>query len=187
MLKNHKIQVGLSKKLQIQKTGPYEIIEMPTDVTYRIKNQETGEEITSHRNNLLPFFPKSLILGGLVDKYYKRPHIPPPLSDDLENESPHSKHVRFSSTTPQSQTFNSHDEPVVIESNTTDYFDSSPNQLPLLQEASEPLQTIAPNNRQNARSSNRSFTQPNVTSSRSSRLRRQPRKDYRTFLKEKDI
>ena len=86
---------------------------MPADVTYKIRNQETGEEITSHRNNLLPFFPKSLVLGGLVDKYYKRPHIPPPLSDDSQNKPPHLKNVRFSSDKPQSQTFNTHDEPVL--------------------------------------------------------------------------
>ena len=187
LLKNHKIQVGLSKKLQLQKTGPYEIIEMPTDVTYKIKNQETGEELTSHRNNLLPFCPKNLVLGGLVNKYYKRPHIPPPLTDNIENEPPPSKSVRFSSTEPQSQTFNSQDEPVVIESNTTDYFDSSPSRIPPLQIASEPLQAIAPNNKQTNRPSNSSNTQPEITTQRSSRLRRQPRKDYRTFLKEKHI
>ena len=152
-----------------------------------MKHQETGEEITSHRNNLISFSPKGLSLAGLVDKYYKRPHLPPPLSENSQNEPPHLKNVRFSSDKPQSQTFNTHDEPVIIESNTSDYFDSSPNLRSLQPQNSSPLQTMAPNNELNARSSNLSFTQPNVTSSRSSRLRRQPRKDYRTFLKEKDI
>ena len=41
--------------------------------------------------------------------------------------------------------------------------------------------------RPNNRSSHRSITQPERTAQRSSRLRRQPRKDYRTFLKEKHI
>ena len=49
LIKNHKIQLGLSKMLQLQKTGPYEIIETPTDVTYKLRHQKTGEEITSHR------------------------------------------------------------------------------------------------------------------------------------------
>ena len=187
LLKNHKVQTGLSKKLHMQKIGPYNIIETPTDVTYKIKNQETGEEIISHRNNLLPFKSKILVLGGLVDKYYKRPHIPPPLTDNIENEPPSSKVVRFSSPEPQSQTFNSQDEPVVIESDITDYFDSSPSRSPNLQINSEPLQTISPDNQQTTRPSNSLNTQPEITNQRSSRLRRQPRKDYRTFLKEKHI
>ena len=146
-----------------------------------MKNSLVIEIISFH------FCPKNLVLGGLVDKYYKRPHIPPPLTDNLENEPPSSKSVRFSSSEPQSQTFNSQDEPVVIESNTTDYFDNSPNRIPPSQNASEPLQTIAPNNRQNNRSSYSSSTQPEITTQRSSRLRRKPRKDYRTFIKEKQI
>ena len=187
LLKNHKIQIGLSKKLQLQKTGPYEIIESPTDVTYKIKHYETGEEVTSHRNNLVPFFPKEFSLAPLIDKYYKRPHIPPPLSDDSQNAPPHLKNVRFSSDKPQSQTFNTYDDPVIIESNTSDYFDSSPNQRSSQPLNSSPLQALTPNNDSNTCSSNRSFTQPNLTSNRSSRLRKQPRKDYRTFIKEKDI
>ena len=97
------------------------------------------------------------------------------------------KSERFSSDKPQSQTFSPNDEPVIIESNTSDYFDSSPNQRSLQPLNSSPLQAITPNNDSNTCWSNRSFTQPNVTSSRSSRLRKQPRKDYRTFIKEKDI
>ena len=143
LLKNHKIQTGLSKKLHMQKTGPYEIIELPTDVTYKIKHKETGEEITSHRNNLISFTPKTLVLGSLVDKYYKRPHIPSPLSSDIENEPPAPKSVRFGSE--ESQNFHPQDEPVIIESNTTDYFDSSPNQSSSFPEHSEPLKAITPN------------------------------------------
>ena len=187
LLKNHKIQMGLSKKLQLQKTGPYEIIETPTDVTYKIKHHETGEEVTSHRNNLVPFFPKEFSLARLVDKYYKRPHLPPQLSENSQNKPPHLKSVSFSPNEPQSQTFNSMDEPVIIESNTNEYFDSSPHHRPSQSLHSSPLQELAPNTNFNTRSSNRSFTQPNLTSKRSSRLRKQPRKDYRTFIKEKDI
>ena len=113
--------------------------------------------------------------------------MPPPLSENSQNEPPHLRSVSFSLNEPQSQTFNSMDEPVIIESNTSEYFDSSPHHRSSQPLNSSPLQELAPNTNFNTRSSNRSFTQPNVTSSRSSRLRRQPRKDYRTFLKEKDI
>ena len=165
------IKYKLSKILQLQKTGPYEIIETPTDVTYKIKYQETGEEVTSHRNNLISFFPKEFSLARLVDKYYKRPHLPPPLSENSQNEPPHLKSVSFSPNEPQSQTFNSTDEPVIIESNTNDYFDSSPNQRSSQPLNTSPLQALTPNNNSNTYSSNRPFTQPNLTSNRSSRLR----------------
>ena len=113
--------------------------------------------------------------------------MPPQLSENSQNEPPHLKSVSFSPNEPQSQTFNSMDEPVIIESNTNEYFDNSPNHCPSQSLNSSPLQELAPNTDFNTRSPNRSFTQPNLTSQRSSRLRKQPRKDYRTFIKEKDI
>ena len=136
---------------------------------------------------MISFTPKEFYLARLVDKYYKRPHIPPPLSDNSQIESSQSKSVRFSSDKPHSQIFSPNDEPVIIESNTTDYFDSSLNRRSSQPLDSSPSETIVHDNELNAPSPNRPFTQPKISSSRSSRLRKQPRKDYRTFLKEKDI
>ena len=136
---------------------------------------------------MLSFTHKEFYLARLVDKYYKRPHIPPPLHDNSQIESSQSKTVRFSSDKPHNQIFSPNDEPVIIESNTTDCFDSSLNRRSSQPLDSSPSETIVQNNELYAPSPNRPSTQPKVSSSRSSRLRKQPRKDYRTFLEEKDI
>ena len=69
LIRNHKIQRDLSKKMQQQKMGPYEILDIPTDVTYILRHHETSEEITSHRNNMISFTPKEFYLARLVEKY----------------------------------------------------------------------------------------------------------------------
>ena len=54
LIPNFITQKGISKKLQPLRKGPYQIIDKPTDVTY--KSTDTNKkEILQHRNNLLPY------------------------------------------------------------------------------------------------------------------------------------
>ena len=48
--------------------GPYQIIAKPTDVTYKITDSDK-KEIVKHRNNLLPYYPKEYALRELTQLY----------------------------------------------------------------------------------------------------------------------
>ena len=52
-------QKGISKKLQPLRKGPYQIIDKPTEVTYKLTDS-SKKEVIQHRNNFLPFYPKEL-------------------------------------------------------------------------------------------------------------------------------
>ena len=45
------------KKLLPLKTGPYLIIDEPTETTYVLKDNNK-EQITIHRNHIVPYYPK---------------------------------------------------------------------------------------------------------------------------------
>ena len=68
LIPNFKTQKGISKKLQQLRKGPYQIIAKPTDVTYKITDP-TKKEIVQHRNNLLPYYPKDYALRELTQLY----------------------------------------------------------------------------------------------------------------------
>ena len=48
---------GVSKKLLPLKTGPHVIIDKPTETTYILKDNKK-EQITIHRNHIVPYYPK---------------------------------------------------------------------------------------------------------------------------------
>ena len=48
---------GVSKKLLLLKTGPYLIVDKPTATTYILKDNNK-EQITIHRNHIVPYYPK---------------------------------------------------------------------------------------------------------------------------------
>ena len=58
-------QKGTSKKLQPLQKGPYQIIDKPTDVTYKLTDTNK-KQIVQHRNNLLPYYPKKYALRELT-------------------------------------------------------------------------------------------------------------------------
>ena len=47
--------------MQPLQKGPYQIINKPTDVTYKLTDS-SKKEIVQHRNNLLPYYPKEYAL-----------------------------------------------------------------------------------------------------------------------------
>ena len=58
-------QKEISKKLQPFRKGPYQIIAKPTDVTYKLTDSNK-KEIVQHRNNLLPYYPKEYAIRELI-------------------------------------------------------------------------------------------------------------------------
>ena len=65
---NFQTQKGISKKLQPLRKGPYQIIAKPTEVTYKLTDT-TKKEIFQHRINLLPYYPKEYALRELTQLY----------------------------------------------------------------------------------------------------------------------
>ena len=68
LIPNFHTQKGFSKKLQTLPKGPYQIIAKPNDVTYKITDSDQ-KEIVQHRNNLLPYYPKEYALRELTQLY----------------------------------------------------------------------------------------------------------------------
>ena len=68
LIPNFNTQKRISKKLQPLQKGPYQIIAKPTDVTYKLTDS-TKKEIVQHRNNLLPYYPKEYALRELTQLY----------------------------------------------------------------------------------------------------------------------
>ena len=54
LIPNFNAQKGISKKLQPLQKGPCQIIDKPTEVTYKLTDL-IKKEIVQHRNNLLPY------------------------------------------------------------------------------------------------------------------------------------
>ena len=50
LIPNFNTQKGISKKLQPLRNGPYQIIDKPTEVTYKLPDLNK-KEIVQHRNN----------------------------------------------------------------------------------------------------------------------------------------
>ena len=68
LIPNFTTQKRISKKLQPLRKGPYQIIDKPTDVTYKLTDLKR-KEFVQHRNNLLPYYPKEYALRKLNQIY----------------------------------------------------------------------------------------------------------------------
>ena len=68
LIPNFQTQKGISKKLQPLRKGPYQIIDKPTEVTYKLIDT-AKKEVVQHRNNLLPYYPKEYALRELTQLY----------------------------------------------------------------------------------------------------------------------
>ena len=65
LIPNFTTQKGISKKLQPLRKGPHQIIDKPTEVTYKLTDS-SKKEFIQHRNNLLPYYPKEYALRELT-------------------------------------------------------------------------------------------------------------------------
>ena len=68
LIPNFHTQKRISKKIQPLRKGPYQIIDEPTEVTYKLTDS-SKKEIIQHRNNLLPYYPKEYALRELTQLY----------------------------------------------------------------------------------------------------------------------
>ena len=66
---------GVSKKLLPLKTGPYLIIDEPTETTYIFMNNNK-EQITIHRNHIVPYYPKEKHIKIELQNYLLTNEIP---------------------------------------------------------------------------------------------------------------
>ena len=66
---------GVSKKLLPLKTGPYLIIDKPTETTYILKDTNK-EYITINRNHILPYYPKERHIKLELQNYLLTNEIP---------------------------------------------------------------------------------------------------------------
>ena len=69
LIVNKTTQIGVSKKIQPQKIEPYKIIDTPTLVTYKLTDF-SGKQITCHRSNIVPYYPKELFVQEQMEKYF---------------------------------------------------------------------------------------------------------------------
>ena len=69
LIPNFNTQKRISKKLQPLRKGPYQIIDKPTEVTYKLTDS-SKKEIIQHHNNPLPYYPKEYALRELYQLYF---------------------------------------------------------------------------------------------------------------------
>ena len=75
VITNHQQIDGVSKKLLPLKTGPYLIIDKPTETTYILKDNNK-EYITIHRNHIVPYYPKEKHIKLELQNYLLTNEIP---------------------------------------------------------------------------------------------------------------
>ena len=68
LIPNFTTQKGIYKKLQPLRKGPYQIIDKPTDVKYKLTDS-SKKEIVQHRNNLSLYSPTEYALRELTQLY----------------------------------------------------------------------------------------------------------------------
>ena len=83
VLKRNFIHVHFSDKLKPLRIGPFKIINKISDITYEIVNRD-GYTSHIHRNHLVPYYPKELIIFPFIEKY--NPHSTD-YNNDIHNTS----------------------------------------------------------------------------------------------------
>ena len=89
---------GVSKKLIPLKTGPYLIVDKPTATTYILKDNNK-EQITIHRNHIVPHYPKEKHIKLELQNYLLTKEIPtlkqPETSTHIQKDAhnPDTKHT----------------------------------------------------------------------------------------------
>ena len=157
LIPNFQTQKGISKQLQSLRKGPYQIIDKPTEVTYKLIDT-AKKEIVQHRNNLLPYYPKEYALRKLTQLYsftglkviQNNTQIEPKLDENHKNQ-----HTQI-----QKQ------DRIHKDANT-----QKSNNLEKERKNRKMIEKILPQEQKDK-----------STHRESSRLRNQPRKNYKTFI-----
>ena len=161
LIPNFNTQKGISKKLQPLRKGPYQIIAKPTDVTYKLTDSNQ-KEIVQHRNNLLPYYPKEYALREITQLY--------------------------SFTGLKVIQNHSHTEKKIDEQHNVHHEKQNPK--PTQNNTKTPDQKIPQKERKNRKKIEKILPQEQVEKTKHrklSRLRNQPRKNYKTFIPQSKI
>ena len=86
LLTNQQQFEGVSKKLLPLKTGPYLIIDKPTETTHILKDSNK-EQITIHRNPIVPYYPKEKHIKLELQYYLLTNEIPTLKQPNVTTES----------------------------------------------------------------------------------------------------
>ena len=159
LIPNFNTQKGISKKLQPLRKGPYQIIAKPTDVTYKIIDSNK-KEIVQHRNNLLPYYPKEYALRELTQLYSFT-------GLKIIQNGPHLKNTEQN----DNPTENQNTKPTATKNNTQNHKES-------------------PKQRKNRKMTEQIIPQEEIDKSehrKTTRLRNQPRKNYKMFIPQSKI
>ena len=163
LIPNLNTQKGISKKLQPLRKGPYQIIAKPTDVTYKVTDSNQ-KEIVQHRNNFLPNYPTEYALRELTQLYsftglkVIQNHPHTEKEIDEQNDIHHGKQ---------------NTKPTTTQNNTKKLDQKIPQKE---RKNRKMIENILPQE-QTEKSEHRE----------SSRLRNQPRKNYKTFIPQSEI
>ena len=89
---------GVSKKMLPLKTGPYLIIDKPTETTYILKDNNK-EQITIHRNHIVPYYTKEKHIKSIQNYLLtnelptlKQPNITSESKSDIKQSDNEHKH-----------------------------------------------------------------------------------------------
>ena len=164
LIPNFNTQKGVYKKLQPLRKGPYQIIDKPSEVTYKptVLNKK---EIVQHRNNLLPYYPKEYALRELTHIYIFF-HM-------------FTHHSKNNPQIEQNQNVNT-----TINTKTIQQQNVDP------QRSNTPETKIPQTERKNRKLTEKFLShdqQQKYEHRESSRLRSQPRKNYKTFIPQSKI
>ena len=66
--------VNFSKKLKPLRIGPYKILKHLSEVTYELLSQN-GSTFQTHRNHILPYYPKEPIIFPYIKHYHSTPSL----------------------------------------------------------------------------------------------------------------
>ena len=88
--------------IEPQKIGPYKIIDTPTLVTYKVEGF-SGKQITRHRNNIAPYYPKDFSVQEGMEKYFSensllRLHPKTTTINKSKSQAPHPEIIDYSNT-----------------------------------------------------------------------------------------
>ena len=119
--------VNFSKKLKPLRIGPYKILKHLSEVTYELLSQD-GSTFQTHRNHILPYYPKEPIIFPYIKHY----HSTPSLINNPDTDSYQDTFSQFSSLDLQ-HIFNSSQTPP---SSTSKHFNSFPPSIPNYQNLS---------------------------------------------------
>ena len=119
--------VNFSKKLKPLRIGPYKILKHLSEVTYELLSQD-GSTFQTHRNHILPYYPKEPIIFPYIKHY----HSTPSLINNPDTDSYQDTFSQFSSLDLQHNSNSSQTPP----SSKSKHFNSFPPSIPNYQNLS---------------------------------------------------